>query len=321
MKKKRILVTGGAGFIGSNFCNTHREIYDIVALDNLFLGDAENLHADIPLIRGDAGKKEDLEKAESADIILHLAGSSSAPMFQEQLADAYINSVASFAQVLEWAKKVGTQKVLYASTSSLYGNNPIPLTEDQHVTPPNHYAVTKFLYEQCSACFCRTNPEIDIIGFRFMSVYGPNEEAKGKYANIISQFAWDIARGKTPIVYGDGTQFRDFTHVSDVIQGIRLAIETEKKLGAEIFNIGTGSACTLNEILESLASAFEREVTPKYIENPVKEVYVHGQCADISKITSVLGYAPKTKLADGIRDQVNNLRMEKIRETSSDYLS
>ncbi|QQS58679.1 NAD-dependent epimerase/dehydratase family protein [Candidatus Peregrinibacteria bacterium] len=320
MQRKRILVTGGAGFIGSNFCNTHRKNHDIIALDNLLLGDRENLHSEVSFLEGDATKKEDLQKIGSADIILHLAGSSSAPMFQDNLAEAYINSVASFVKVLEWAQEVGVKKVLYASTSSLYGNNPVPLTENQHVVPPNHYAVTKFLYEQCSACFCRTNPEIDVIGFRFMSVYGPNEEAKGKYANIVSQFAWDIARGKTPIIYGDGTQFRDFTHVSDVVQGITLAMETKEKLGAEIFNIGTGSACTLNEIVDSLAKAFEKDVLPKYIENPVKELYVHGQCADITKIRTILGYEPKMTLVEGIRDQVKNLRLEKIRETSSDYL-
>jgi UDP-glucose 4-epimerase len=319
--KKRILVTGGAGFIGSNFCNAHKDIYDVIALDNLFLGDEENLEGGVTFVRGNACNVRDLEKAGQVDYVVHLAGTSSAPMFTgDGFVDGYVNSVQSFCTVLEWARKNKVKKMLYASTSSLYGNNPVPLTEDQHVVPQNHYAITKYMYERCAESYFNTYGDIDIIGFRFMSVYGPNEEAKGKYANIISQFAWDMARDLPPVIYGDGTQFRDFTHVSDVVQGMTLAMETDKQLGATVFNIGTGKACTLNEIVESLEQAFGKKSNARYIENPVKEVYIHGQCADISKIQKELGYAPKVKLKEGIMDQVQNLRIEKIRHTSSDEL-
>jgi len=186
------------------------------------------------------------------------------------------------------------------------------------VTPPNHYAVTKQVYENCSRSYNKVYPEMDIIGFRFMSVYGPNEEAKGKYANIISQFAWDMARDLSPVIYGDGTQFRDFTNVRDVVQGLTLAIKTDQKLGADVFNIGTGNSTSLNEIVAALQKAFGKNIQPKYIENPVKEGYVQGQHADIIKISTVLGYEPKVKLEDGILEQVKNLRMDLIRQTSSD---
>lgn len=319
--KKRVLVTGGAGFIGSNFCNTNKDKYEIIALDNLFLGDRKNLDDGIVFIEGDACNEADLEKAGRVDFVLHFAGSSSAPMFVgEGFKDAYVNSVASFVTVLDWAQKTGVQKVLYASTSSLYANNPIPLIETQHVIPQNHYAVTKYLYETCSACFHRVYPEMDIVGFRFMSVYGPNEEAKGRYANIISQFAWDMVRGLSPIIYGNGEQFRDFTHVSDVVQAMTLTLEYQKPLGAEVFNIGTGNSCTLNEIVVALEKAFGKSAHAKYIDNPVKEAYIHGQCADISRIQSMLGYAPKVLLEDGIKDQVQKLRTDRIKETSSDFL-
>lgn len=319
--KKRVLVTGGAGFIGSNFCNLNKERYDIVALDNFLLGDRDNLDNDIEFIEGDACRKADLDKAGSADYVVHFAGSSSAPMFmQNGIAEPYINSIASFARVLDWAAEQGVTKVLYASTSSLYGNNPLPLVESQHVTPPNHYAVTKFLYEHCAACFARTNPAMDLLGFRFMSVYGRNEEAKGKFANLVSQFIWDIARDRAPVIYGDGSQHRDFTHVSDVVTAMTLALESEQRFGADVFNIGTGNSCTLNEIVAAINTAFGKDVRPQYIENPVKEQYVHGQCADISRIMNLLGYAPKVALQNGIKDQVKNLRLAKIRETSSDSL-
>jgi UDP-glucose 4-epimerase len=319
--KKKILVTGGAGFIGSNFCNINKEKYEITALDNLFLGDPANLDDDIRFIEGDACKKEDLEKVGPVDYVIHLAGTSSAPMFMgDGLVKGYVNSVESFLTVLEWARKNGSKKVIYASTSSLYGNNPLPLTEDQHVTPLNHYAVTKQVYEHAGACYNKVYPEMDIIGFRFMSVYGPNEEAKGQFANLVSQFCWDYARQKEPVIYGDGSQTRDFTNVRDVVQGIILAIETDKKLGAEIFNIGTGRATSLNEICDALEKAFDNGIQARHIENPVKEGYVQGQWADISKIQKELDYQPKVKLEEGIREQVENVRLDRIRKTSSDEL-
>ena len=318
---QKILVTGGAGFIGSNFCNLNKDRYEITALDNLFLGDERNLDADITFIKGDAGKMEDLDKAGPVDYVVHLAGTSSAPMFMgDGLVEGYLNSVRSFLTALEWARKNGAKKFLYASTSSLYGNNPLPLTEDQHVTPLNHYAVTKEMYEHAGACYNKVYPEMDIIGFRFMSVYGPNEEAKGIYANLVSQFCWDYARGKEPVIYGDGSQTRDFTNVRDVVAALTLAIETNKKLGAEVFNIGTGRAVSLNEICEALETAFDNGVKARHIENPVKEGYVRGQWADISKIRETLGYEPTVKLEDGIKEQVENVRLDRIRETSSDKL-
>ncbi len=319
--KKRILVTGGAGFIGSNFCNINRENYEITALDNLLLGDQRNLDQGTTFIEGDACKTEDLDRVGQVDYVLHLAGTSSAPMFMgDGLVKGYVNSIESFLTTLEWARKSGVKKFLYASTSSLYGNNPIPLIETQEVTPINHYAVTKRVYEYASQCYNRVYPEIDIIGFRFMSVYGPNEEAKGQYANLVSQFCWDMARGLSPVIYGDGTQFRDFTNVRDVVQALTLAIEIEKKLGAEVFNIGTGHSTSLNEVVEALEKSFDNGVKATYIENPVKEGYVAGQHADISKIQEILGYEPKVKIEDGIREQVENVRLERIRQTSSDAL-
>jgi UDP-glucose 4-epimerase len=256
---------------------------------------------------------------------VHLAGTSTAPKFQgDGFVDGYVNSIKSFVQTLEFARISGAKKFLYASTSSLYGNNPVPLTEDQGITPPNHYSVTKFLYENCSRCYQKVYPEMEIIGFRFMSVYGPNEEAKGPYANVVSQFIWDIFRGKAPIIYGDGSQYRDFTNVRDVVQGITRAIETDKKIGNDVFNIGTGEYASLNDIIkttnEELVKQGKDTVEAEYIPNPIKENYIQSQHADISKIKEILGYEPSVKIKEGIADQIANVRIEKIRKTSSDIL-
>jgi UDP-glucose 4-epimerase len=326
--KPRILVTGGAGFIGSNFSNINQDKYEITVLDNLMMGDSANIydHEKVKFIEGDACEIKDLKKCgEHFDYVVHLAGTSTAPKFQGNgFVDGYVNSVKSFVQTLEFARITGAKKFLYASTSSLYGNNPGPLTEDQRVTPPNHYSVTKFLYENCSRCYQKIYPEIEIAGFRFMSIYGPNEEAKGPYANVISQFIWDIIRGKSPIIYGDGTQYRDFTNVKDVVQGLTLAIETKEPIGNDVFNIGTGEYASFNDIIKIINEELKnqgKETTPaQYIENPVKENYVQSQHADISKIKKILGFSPSVKLRDGIIDQIANIKLEKIRKTSSDLL-
>lgn len=320
--KPNVLVTGGAGFIGSNFCNTNKKIFNIVALDNLFLGTPDNLDPDIRFIEGDACTLSDLQKCgDRWDAVVHFAGTSSAPMFDgDGIVEGYTNSIKSFIQALEFARKSGAKKFLYASTSSLYGNNPMPLVETQEVTPPNHYAVTKGTYEHCARCYHKVYPEIEIIGFRFMSVYGPNEEAKGQYANMISQFVWDIARDLPPVIFGDGSQFRDFTNVVDVVQGITRAIETEKKLGNEVFNIGMGAASSFNDILKIINETMGKNVEAIYIPNPVKEGYVKGQHADIDKIQETLGYKPTIDLLTGIRHQIENLDISKIKETSSDRI-
>lgn len=324
MEKKHILVTGGAGFIGSNFCNINQEKYKIVALDNLFLGTPENLNHGIQFIQGNACRQEDLQSAyhlldDKIDAVLHFAGTSSAPMFMEDgFVDGYINSVESFVRTLDFARRHGATKFLYASTSSLYGNNPMPLVETQNVSPLNHYSVTKFLYENCAACYTQVYPEIECFGFRFMSVYGPNEESKGRYANMISQFLWDIARDLPPVIYGDGNQFRDFTNVADIVQALTLAIETDQKLGNRVYNIGRGESTSFNDILHEINTAMGKNIQPQYIENPVKEGYVKGQHADISLIQKELNFQPKIELKHGIEDLVKNLDPAKIKESSSD---
>jgi UDP-glucose 4-epimerase len=326
--KPKVLITGGAGFIGSNFANINRDKYDIVVLDNLLMGDPDNIEdrEKVRFIEGNACNLKELKKCgDHFDYVVHLAGTSTAPLFGgDGFVEAYVNSVKSFVQTLEFARIAGAKKFLYASTSSLYGNNPGPLTEDQRVTPPNHYSVTKFLYENCSACYQKVYPEIETIGFRFMSVYGPHEEAKGPFANVVSQFIWDIARGKSPIIYGDGSQYRDFTNVRDVVQGITKAIETDKKLGNAVFNIGTGEYASFNDIIkitnEELVKQGKNPIEAEHIPNPVKENYVQSQHGDISRIEEALGYTPTIKLRAGIIDQIANLKMDKIRKTSSDLM-
>ncbi|MFH1855335.1 MAG: SDR family NAD(P)-dependent oxidoreductase [bacterium] len=312
----KILVTGGAGFIGSNFCNMMAEKdHDIVALDDLSLGVTSNLSDKVKFVEGDVNKQEDLEKAlrqaqgkqgQGFDYIIHLAASSSAPMFVKDMYWAYQNNVAGHISVMQFAKQIGAKKLLFASTSSIYGNNPTPLTEDQEVVPPNHYSVTKFAQENASRVYAEVEG-LEIIAFRFMSVYGLNEEHKTTFANLVSQFIWMMKKGDQPTLYGDGTQERDFTNVKDVCQGIELGIKNEKKYGFNVFNIGTNKCINLIDLVTLMNKVMGTKIEPRYVPNPIKEGYVKNQLADINKISSELGYKPTVELEDGIREIVENL--------------
>lgn len=304
----KILVTGGAGFIGSNFSNMMAEKgHDVTAFDNLSLGKQENLSDKVNFVQGDVNKEEDLMRAgEDFDYIVHLAASSSAPMFAADMYWAYQNNISGHIRVMQYAKKTNVKKMLFASTSSIYGNNPTPLTEDQEVVPPNHYSVTKFAQENASRVFNKAEG-LEIIGFRFMSVYGLNEGHKTTFANLVSQFIWAMNNNERPVLYGDGTQERDFTNVKDVCQGIELAMNHEKQYGFTVFNIGTQSCINLLQLVDLINKAMGKNIEPELIENPVKEGYVKSQLADITKISTELGYKPTVELEEGIKEIVDNL--------------
>ena len=304
----KILVTGGAGFICSNFSNMMAEKgHNVVAFDNLSLGKKENLSDKVTFIEGDVKNRADLEKAGTDfDYIVHLAASSSAPMFEKDLRGAFENNILGHLDVLNFARDTKVKKVLFASTSSIYGNNPTPLTEDQQVTPPNFYSVTKHAQEETSFVYSKRF-ELEIIGFRFMSVYGLNEKHKTTFANLVSQFIWGMANNEEPTLYGDGKQERDFTNVKDVVQGIELAMESNKKYGFTVFNIGTSESINLIQLVELINKVMGKNIQPKFVENPVKEGYVKNQLASLDKISSELNYKPTVRLEDGIKEIIDHL--------------
>lgn len=315
----KILITGGAGFVGSNAANTFsNEGHEVTVIDNLLLGRQENLEPQVRFIEGSVTKKEDLEKVGSVDYIIHLAASSSSPMFVSDLIGSYENNIIGHIQVLEYAKAVDAKKVLFASTSSIYGNNPIPLTEDQLVTPPNFYSVTKHCQEETSYVYHQVYG-LEIIGFRFMSVYGLHEEHKGKFANLVSQFIWGMEQWKQPTIYGDGTQTRDLTNVKDLIQAFRLAMETEKRFGFTVFNVGTSEAINMLDLMDILNKVMGTNIPGKLIENPIKSGYVKTQQADLTKINRELGYKPTVTIEEGVREIVEFRKTNPIPPASMSY--
>jgi UDP-glucose 4-epimerase len=309
----KILVTGGAGFIGSNFCNIMtRKGHDVTAFDNLSLGVKENLIPEVKFVKGDVRNRAELEAVGTGfDYILHLAASSSAPMFKDDLRGSMENNIIGHVDVLNFARDIKVKKVCFASTSSIYGNNPTPLTEDQAVVPPNFYSVTKHAQEETSIVYSKEY-DLEIIGFRFMSVYGLNEGHKKKFANVLSQFIWEMAQDRPAVLYGDGTQERDFTNVKDIVQGIELAMLSDKRYGFNVFNIGTATAVNLIDLVTKINAALGKNIPAELIPNPLKGVYIKTQLAGIDKISGELGYKPSVSLEDGIKEIVDNLDPARI---------
>lgn len=316
---QRVLVTGGAGFIGSNACNIlANEGFEVTALDNLTLGRRDNLSASVNFVEGNCAVQDDLERVGPVEYIIHLAASSSAPMFTEQLAASLVNNILGHTAVLEFARAHKVQKVIFASTSSIYGNNSPPLCEDQVVMPPNFYSVSKHCQEELSSVYQAVYGG-EIIGFRFMSVYGLHEEHKGRFANLASQFIWGMEEAKRPVIFGNGRQTRDFTNARDIVRAFMLALRTRKSFGYRIFNVGTGESSNLLELVSIINEVMGTNLSPVLIPNPIASGYVLAQQADLSRIERDLGYSPSVTLEAGIKEIVEHRTSHRIVPRSLSY--
>ncbi len=297
----KILVTGGAGFIGSSLANRFYESgHDVTAVDNLFLGRKENLSGGVKFFEASVTDFKRMNEifSKGFDYVFHMAAISSAPMYLDGKEPSPARwtdvNITGFVNVLKLALEHGVKKTIYASTSSIYSGNPLPYSEDQKIVPKTMYEVTLYAREFMAEVFRRMH-NLSTAGLRFFAVYGYNELHKGKYANLVSQFIWAMKKGESPVIYGDGTQTRDFVFIDDVIQANILAMST----GMEgVFNVGTGKSCTANEMVKIINRLSGTDIQPQYINNPLKN-YVDHTLADISKIKKY-GFEPKVSLEQGI---------------------
>jgi UDP-glucose 4-epimerase len=298
MNGKRVLVTGGAGFIGSNLANFLASDNDVVVVDDGYLGTPENLDDDVEF--HEASVLDD-DLPTDVDIVFHLAALSSYAMHEDDPTTGARVNVEGFVNVVEQARDEGCDTVVYASTSSIYGSRTDPSPVDMDVTVNTGYEASKMARENYAEYFSN-HYDVSAAGMRFFSVYqgyGGAEEHKGEYANVIAQFADDIANGDAPKLYGDGEQTRDFTHVSDIVRGLVLAADHELD---GVYNLGTGEAYDFNTVVEMINDELGTEVDPEYVENPIPEdVYVHDTCADFSKMREETGWEPQIDFEEGIR--------------------
>ncbi|WP_247730649.1 NAD-dependent epimerase/dehydratase family protein [Halovivax limisalsi] len=298
MQEMRVLITGGAGFIGSNLAHTLSQKNDVIVVDDEYLGTPENLPTDVEYYNRSV-LEENLPT--DVDVVFHLAALSSYAMHEEDPQKGARVNVEGFANVVEQARRDGCDTIVYASTSSIYGSRTEPSPVDMDVTVKTGYEASKLARERYGEYFAN-HYDMAVAGMRFFSVYqgyGGAEKHKGEYANVIAQFADDIANGESPVLYGDGTQTRDFTHVSDIVRGLVLAAENEL---TSVYNLGTGEAYSFNTVVEMLNAELGTEVEPEYVENPIPEdVYVHDTCADTSAFESATGWEPEVDFEEGLR--------------------
>ena len=296
----KILVTGGAGFIGSNIANTlsRDKNATVIAFDDLSLGRPTNLSGNVKFVKGSIMDFElTLELGRGCDYIFHSAAKSSSPMFKDDPREGVDINALGFMNVVESAKRNHVKKVIFASSSSVYNGLPLPFKESQIITPKTFYEASFYCREILAKTYYWENG-LNLVGLRYFSVYGPNEEHKGNFANNISQFLWNISKAESPVIYGDGTQTRDFTFVDDVVQANILALQSEEmKFG--IYNIGTGIETSFSRLVEIINQHLGTNIQATYVDNPIKN-YVQNTKADISLAKMELGYEPKFSLDDGI---------------------
>lgn len=297
---KKYLVTGGAGFIGSNLTERLvKEGHKVIVVDNLSTGSLKNLEAvkkKIKFIKSPVAKILKNKAIKDLDGIYHFGIPSSTPLYRNNphLVGEAIND---FIDMLELAKREKC-KIVYASSSSVYNGNPTPFKEDMPVLVKDFYTEARYSMERLADLFYDWH-KVKSIGIRFFSVYGPHEEAKKKFANLVTQFLWDAKKGKKPIIYGDGNQTRDFTHVQDIIEGCVLGMKSD--IDHNVFNIGAGNMFTLNEMVAVLGKILDKEVECEYVANPLRG-YVYETLADTSKAEKMLGFKPKYTLEQGIAE-------------------
>ena len=293
----RALVTGGAGFIGSSLANAlAADGHDVVALDDLSLGTWDNVDPGVTPVT--ASVLEDGLPVD-VDVVFHLAALSSYDMHEAEPARGCRVNVEGFVNTLEQAAAAGCDTVVYASTSSVYGDRTSPSPEEMRVSASTGYEASKLARERYAEYYS-AHRGLDCCGLRFFSVYEGMHGAeghKGGYANLIAQFAEDVAGGRRPELYGDGTQTRDFTHVDDVVRACRAAAGLDG-----VYNVGTGEQHSLLELVDRINGLLGTDVEPRLVENPIDEnAYVHDTLADTRRIGAATGWEPEVSFEEGTR--------------------
>lgn len=305
--RMKIAVTGGAGFIGSNLCQKLSEEHEVVVVDNLSSGKRENLTGlGVTLFEGSITDLELLKKAFSGvDCVFHEAAIVSVQRSVDDPLPTNDVNIGGTLKVLTAARDCGAKKLVFASSSAIYGFNPSsPKREEMIPEPASPYAVSKIAGEY----YCRIFSELyglKTVSLRYFNVYGPRQDPSSEYSAVIPKFASRLLQNKPPVIYGDGLQTRDFVFVKDVVQANLSAM---KKDAQGVFNVACGRGTSINEIAKSTVSITGASVSPIY--EPPREGDIKDSLADISRAKKELGLKPEYDLDRGLRETVRWLKTE-----------
>lgn len=317
LKNKNILVTGGAGFIGSNLCEKLLDLGAIVkCLDNFSTGLKENLvnvinNPDFTLIEGDIRDLETCKKAcENIDFVLHEAALGSVPRSINDPITSNDVNVSGFLNMLVAARDYGVRRFVYAASSSTYGDSEsLPKVEDKIGKPLSPYAITKYVNELYADVFKKTY-NFDTVGLRYFNVFGRKQNPNGAYAAVIPKFVIQLMNHEPPVINGDGEYSRDFTYIDNVILMNLLALTSQKEESLnQVYNTAFGERTTLNHLMKYLKeylSAFDPKIADVeviYGENRIGDI--PHSLASIDKARELLNYNPEFSMKEGLKEAVN----------------
>lgn len=319
-----ILITGGAGFIGSNLCDYFlQKGYRVTCLDNFATGHRHNLSAalsydNFTLIEGDIREMETCRRAvQNADYVLHQAALGSVPRSINDPQTSNEVNVSGFLNMLTAARDAKVKRFIYAASSSTYGDSKsLPKVEDVIGKPLSPYAITKYVNELYAEVFSRTYG-IEVIGLRYFNVFGRRQDPNGAYAAVIPKFVMQLMKGESPVINGDGEYSRDFTYIDNVIHMNERAMLTDNPEAVNtVYNTAFGERTTLNDLtkhLKKYLSVYDRSIADiPVIHGPNRAGDVPHSLASIDKAKKLLGYNPEYSFADGLQKAVewywDNLR-------------
>lgn len=297
-----ILVTGGAGFIGSHIARSLAERGERVrVLDNLSSGRSDNLAGiagEIEVIEGDLRDAEVVARAvDGCEVVYHQAAVPSVPRSVADPRTSLDAGITGTLNVLLAARDRGARRVVFASSSSIYGDTPVmPKHEDMTPKPLSPYAISKLSAEQLCGVFTRLYG-LETVALRYFNVFGPNQDPASEYAAVIPKFIAAVAAGERPTIFGDGEQSRDFTYIANVVDANLRAAEVPEASG-RVFNIASGRAITVNRMLALVGELLDKPAEADYTDPRPGDI--RDSLADISAARDVLGYNPEVSFEDGM---------------------
>lgn len=316
LRDSRVLVTGGAGFIGSNLIESLLlSDNHVTCLDNFSTGKRENLegfiaNSNFRLIEGDIRNMSDCENAvRDVDVVFHEAALGSVPRSIKDPVTTTDVNIGGFVKILFAAKEAKVKRFIYAASSSTYGDHPdLPKVEDKIGSPLSPYAITKYVNELYASNFSRSYG-IDVIGLRYFNVFGRRQDPDGAYAAVIPKFLKMMMKHEIPLINGDGSVSRDFTYVDNVVQANHLAAIVDNKSALnQVFNVAYGERTTLNQLffyLRELAGKYDSHILsiePQY--GPDRAGDIQHSLASIEKARKLLGYEPAFNVNQGLEQSV-----------------